>query len=161
MKSRYDVSKRFGRRLVLASGGVAALAGCVWGLSAVFGEGELSVGDCLPYDGTAFAMMAEREALASEAVDCSQEHGTEVFHVETLPSGEYPGMRELMNTAAQTCEGGTFEDFVGTEYHRSELYASVSIPSATLWEEQGDRSLYCVAHAPGGNVTGSLEDANR
>ena len=54
----------------------------------------------------------------------------------------------------------SFEGFVGMPYEESALEVTWLEPTPESWE-QGDRELVCMITDPAGDVTGSLEGANR
>ena len=94
-------------------------------------------------------------------VDCRRPHEGEVYHQiihPAAPDAEYPGDRAMENWEEEECYAN-FEDWVGQEYVRSELYFSSLRPDAQLWRDASDpssRRLSCyLRSADGSPLTGS------
>lgn len=145
---------RFGLISALVALSVVSIAAC-----GLFGEKNalgVKTGDC--FDGDS---LVSGSATEVEVVDCSERHGFEVFHVEELPKGDFPGEAEVNAAAAEVCEGENFESFVGVEYLSSEIYSWSLAPQASDWEESGYREIVCYLSTPGEAVSGTLEGAGR
>ncbi|WP_017582594.1 septum formation family protein [Nocardiopsis valliformis] len=116
----------------------------------------VGVGDCFDQDDPASV-----SASVVEVVDCSEPHEFEVFHVEELPQGDFPGEAEVSAAAVEACEGENFESFVGVEYPSSEIYSWSLVPQASDWEESGYREIVCYLSIPVEALSGTLEGAGR
>lgn len=156
---------RFGRSsfsVFLTAGVILALSGCGT-IGTLFGKGNVlgvEAGDCFD-EGAMRTTLVTEEGTGVETVDCSDPHDFEVFHVEELPKGAFPGEVEVGEASRRVCEGERFEAFVGAEYLESEIYSWALAPSATDWDESGHREIVCYLSAPGESVSGSLEGAGR
>ncbi|USY18112.1 septum formation family protein [Nocardiopsis exhalans] len=125
----------------------------------LFGENNsfgVRTGDCFDQDAPASVSASE-----VEVVDCSEPHEFEVFHVEELPKGDFPGEAAVSAAAVEACEGENFESFVGVEYLSSEIYSWSLVPQASDWEESGYREIVCYLSIPGEALSGTLEGADR
>ncbi len=157
-------SRIFDSRFLLFLAVVSAFGISSWVLaSSLLGKGNImgvTVGDC-------FDEIAIRDALASEGtsevelVDCSEPHDFEVFHIEELAKGDFPGEIALAEVARNNCEGEYFENFIGVEYLSSEIYSWSIVPQSADWEESGSREIVCYIGAPEGALSGTLEGINR
>jgi hypothetical protein len=132
--------------------GVLALAlGCTSTSTDVF---SLQVGDCFQDPDT-----SEDEIHAVETVDCAEPHDNEVYAVFDLPDGGFPGPDAIAEASLEGCLD-RFEEFVGTPYPESELFATWLYPTETSWAED-DREVVCVLFAQEGGLEGSMEGSGR
>ncbi|MFD3685495.1 septum formation family protein [Nocardiopsis sp. NPDC058631] len=147
----------------LAIGSVLALSGCGAITSLLGGQGnvfDLSVGEC-------FTATELNNAFASEEVselpivDCSEEHDSEIYYIEDLPEGDYPGDEFVSTEWEEICLGDNFTDFIGVPWEESEIDASALMPTQETWEQLDDREITCYATSSGEMLTGSLSGANR
>jgi hypothetical protein len=77
---------------------------------------------------------------------CDLPHDSEVYAVlvgEEVGFGDYPGRRELEETAGRACEE-RFAEYVGIPYDDSELASRPLVPTRLSWEA-GDRRVVCLA----------------
>lgn len=94
-------------------------------------------------------------------VPCTSPHRSQVFAqaaagVEDAP---FPGDAAVDRQADMFCYGAGFEDFVGTEYDESTLWASAHVPTEQTWAE-GHRHVTCFVHPPGNEpTTGTYRDS--
>ncbi|MDN3026515.1 DUF4190 domain-containing protein [Streptomyces sp. S.PB5] len=162
-----------GRGMAIAGSILSSVGLALWTLSLTTGAaGEFWAGfkDAASGQGTAYAL-AEGDcfdsgtgALTGEAYDvdevpCSQEHHGEVFAVEKLPAGSFPGDDALTDTAEDKCYTlrETYAMDVWAVPEDVDIYYLV--PSEESWD-YGDREITCVF----GNVdeknslTGSLRN---
>jgi hypothetical protein len=159
-KDRKDGAPRWlGMATALGTAAVLILAGCGGAERDEAGEitesgdvgvTELAVGDCvlLPEG-------AEGEVSDLEGVPCDQPHDGEVYVVDELPDGDYPGETQVLKQVEEVCVAG-FEAFVGGTYEQTELDITYLYPSnEEQWAE--DRGITCVVYHPGEQVTGSLK----
>ena len=90
-------------------------------------------------------------------VDCRRPHEGEVYHQiihPAAPDAKYPGDRAMDNWEQEECYQN-FEDWVGQEYVRSELYFSSMRPNAQLWKDTSDpssRRLNCYLRSADGSL---------
>jgi Septum formation len=114
------------------------------------GVTELAIGDCvlLPEG-------AEGDVTDLEGVPCDTPHDGEVYVVDELPDGEYPGETQVLKQVEELCVAD-FEEFVGGSYETTELDITYLYPSTEdQWAD--DRGITCVVYHPGEKVTGSLK----
>jgi hypothetical protein len=112
---------------------------------------DIALGDCLSDEtGTG-------EVTDVPLVPCTEPHSSEVFHTYDVPDGDFPG--DFTQVADEQCLPA-FEEFVGLPYDQSVLEATTLEPTAESWAD-GDRELVCIIVDPAGDVTGSLQGANR
>jgi hypothetical protein len=147
---RWRGSRPASRRLVLAVAG-ALLVGCTSSGTDVF---SLEVGDCFQDPDSTVDEIRE-----VEAVDCEEPHDNEVFAVFDLPDGDFPGADAISAASLDGCLE-RFEDFVGTPYPDSELYATWLFPTESSWGED-DREVVCVLFADGEQLEGSMQGSGR
>ena len=130
---------------------IAVIATEVAGTTSVF---DLEVGDCveLPEDGEEIARI--------ETFDCDEPHGAEVVAVgEIGDDGDpYPGQSELIDQIGAACIED-FGEYVGMDYLSSEFDLFPITPTEDTWDD--DRSYVCLAFDPDGDLTESIEGANR
>lgn len=113
----------------------------------------LEVGDCLA------AVTGEGLLTTIPVVPCSQQHTGEVFHALKMADAQtVPGDAEIEQVAAGCTE--PFAAFVGRPLGESVLEVTYFHPTAESWES-GDREILCWVSDPAGEVTESLEDADR
>jgi hypothetical protein len=102
---------------------------------------DLEVGDCTSDDLTG----AVGEV---DTVDCDESHLFEVHATFDLEGDDYPGTTEVQELARDGCTGDRFEDYVGTPYAESEIYAEqFLVPTEQTWDDADDRTVICFAYA--------------
>jgi hypothetical protein len=114
---------------------------------------ELAVGDCLPL------VEYEDEIFEVPVVPCDRPHTDEVYFIDQLDDGEYPGDDALYQTAEERCLA-EFEGFVGVPYAQSELDFYTYWPTQMSWNRLDDRTVHCIVFSYD-DVTGTLEGAGR
>jgi hypothetical protein len=117
---------------------------------------DLEVGQC-------YNTPAETDVEDVNVVDCGEPHQYEVYALPRHPAGSdeaYPGDDEISDFADEECLGDTFEDYVGTSYESSDLFAFVLQPTAETWEV-GDREFVCAAYLEGEELEGSVAGSER
>lgn len=114
---------------------------------------DVAVGDCLSEDVTGDSL----EEVP--VVACDQPHTSEVYFGHTIEEESFPGPDGMQTVTQEECLPA-FESFVGVAYDASELEVTTLEPTAESWD-QGDRELLCLVVDPAGEVTGTLEGANR
>lgn len=115
--------------------GIAAFA--VAGVSGAFDDTN-HVADATA---TQIGQCADTDALTPHIVPCSRIHEEEVFWVEELRAGPYPGS-DLELLADEACSGH-FAAYVGEEYHDSDLDYEWYAPSREEWGAN-ERRVICV-----------------
>ena len=115
---------------------------------------DLEAGQCveLPESG--------EEVARVETFECTEPHGAEVIAIEDIGQGddEYPGDDEVGERAFTACTEA-FERYVGLSYFKSELEIFQITPLESNWGD--DQTVICLAYDPAGDLTESIEDANR
>lgn len=149
-RRRVRVGRPASRGLVLVVSG-ALLVACTSSSTDVF---SLNVGDCFQDPDTTVDEIRE-----VETVDCEEPHDNEVYAVFDLPDGDFPGADAISEASLDGCLE-RFEDFVGTPYPESELYATWLFPTESSWGED-DREVVCVLFAQGEQLEGSMEGSGR
>ncbi|CAL9424059.1 hypothetical protein SUDANB121_01929 [Nocardiopsis dassonvillei] len=137
-------------------GAVTGLLGAASGQDDVF---QLEVGDCFT-EAEMDASFEAEEISQVPTVDCAEEHDSEVYHIEVLPEGDYPGADSLSTSGEEICES-KFEEFVGIAYMESELLYTFLLPIEEGWTLADDREIVCIVVTNGEMVTGSLAGAAR
>lgn len=114
---------------------------------------DLEVGDCFdePPSDTDLVFVPE--------VDCADPHDHEVFHVEELADGDFPGDDEVAEAARGACLE-PFATFVGVPWIESMLDYRWLAPTEASWSE-GDREVVCFVTDPAGPVIGTLAGVGR
>ncbi|MEU3019144.1 MULTISPECIES: septum formation family protein [unclassified Nocardiopsis] len=155
-------------RAVRGAAVTAAAASAVLSLSAcdlldsVLGSGnvmEIGVGDCFT-ESEMFTSDAGDEVGDVPLVDCSEPHDSEVFHVEELPDGDFPGAESVNASMEEVCTGPAFQEFVGVDFMESEIYASGLMPTVESWDLLEDREILCYVFSEE-PISESLQGANR
>lgn len=112
---------------------------------------DLRVGDCVLFDSS-----VESANETVPVVPCEEPHQAEIYAlVELEDLDQYPGERELSDRAELECIA-TFGDYVGAELADSTLFFTYMIPAVRGWQEDGDRTVVCLALGVGGPLEGSL-----
>lgn len=114
---------------------------------------DIAVGDCLTED------VAGGSVSEVPVVPCDQPHTSEVYLTYTIEEESFPGADGIDRITQEQCMPA-FETFVGRTYEESALEVTTLEPTSESWA-QGDRELVCMVVDPAGEVTGSLEGANR
>ncbi len=147
---------------VLAAGAVVSLSAC--GLvNSLLGTGnvmDIAVGDCFDESAMQTALGGE-EVSNIPLVECSEPHDAEVFHVEDLPDGDFPGESSVQASMEEICTGSAFADFIGVDYMDSSIYVGGLQPTSQTWDSFDDREILCYAISDEGPITESLAGANR
>jgi hypothetical protein len=138
------------QRLAVTIVGVVVL-GCSSSSTEVF---SLQVGDCFQ-DPEA----AAEEVHEVQTVPCDQPHDNEVYASLDLPDGDFPGADAIAEASLDGCLE-RFEEYVGTPYHASQLYATWLYPTESSWGE-GDREVVCVLFAQDEQFEGSMQGWGR
>jgi len=115
----------------------------------------LRVGDCLGSYG-------QGEFTSVPTVPCGEAHQEEVFASTELPDGDFPDEDARMAHAEDECMPA-FPEFVGLAHDDSVLDITTiepTEPTEQSWAD-GDREVLCLVHDPAGEITGSLEGAQR
>ncbi|MDQ4213308.1 septum formation family protein [Microbacterium sp. ASV81] len=108
---------------------------------------NLKVGDCKLKD-------AGAQISGTDVVPCDQPHDEEVFYEFALPDGPYD--ESAIGTAAETCDGAPFTDFIGVAFDSSALDVNSITPTRDTWEKMNDRLVQCIVSDPAGQTKGSL-----
>lgn len=114
---------------------------------------DIAVGDCLTDD------PAGGSVEEVPVVPCDQPHTSEVYFSYTIEEESFPGTDGMDRITQEQCMPA-FQSFVGLPYETSQIEVTTLAPTAESWE-QGDRELLCMVVDPAGQVTGSLQGANR
>ena len=127
----------------------ACSAGNVW---------QLEVGDCFDdWDG-ATAQTGSQEITDVPIVECAEPHDNEIYSMEDLPDGSYPGNAAVEEAVVEMCYDG-FEAFVGLPYEESTLDFGWLFPTADSWAD-GDREVVCFVYDYElAKLTGSMANA--
>jgi uncharacterized RDD family membrane protein YckC len=115
---------------------------------------SLQVGDCFD------VLNPDDPSLISlQGIPCSDEHVFEVFFVEDMPDGAFPGDDAIFAFANENCLPA-FEDYVGTPFDQSAWYATPLGPGEADWEA-GIQRVTCQLHNEGATpVAGSARGSN-
>ncbi len=139
---------------------VVALIGLfvVLGVSGAFDEtttgrvaqaGSTTVGACLRSTSEAGGI--------SRAVSCEVSHDQEVYAVEVVGAGNYPGDQEVQDSADQICLAA-FEGYVGTGYDNSDHDYDYYAPDAAEWAAEERRVVCVIVPGGGGSFHRSVRD---
>ena len=101
---------------------------------------QADVGDCIE-------KLESGSVDELDKVDCDESHVAEVFAVPELEDGDFPGVDEITDLAAEACLG-EFEDYVGVSYDDSVYEIFPIAPSEESWDEADDREVICLAGNP-------------
>ena len=118
------------------------------------GPFELQVGDCFDDPDDPVEQLVEVPLIG-----CDQPHDNQIFALFDLPDGGFPGDVAISDQARDGCLS-RFEDYVGTPYADSELFAAWLPPTSASWE-QGDRQVVCVLFDADGPLVGSQAGVGR
>lgn len=114
---------------------------------------EMRVGDC-------FEAGDDEEISEVNALQCSEPHTYQVFAVIEHETATYPSDTELETIFATICLS-PYEEFVGTAYADSTLYATMFWPTEDSFAD-GDRGYVCVLNEDDlSPITGSMEGSHR
>ena len=92
-------------------------------------------------------------------VDCDQPHDSEVYAIEALADGPYPGDDEVFRLADEVCLDA-YEPYVGMDYDISYYYFGYYWPDKNNWGS-GDRNVVCVIYDENGQIEGSVRGSGR
>jgi hypothetical protein len=115
---------------------------------------DLEIGDC-------FDVADDADVIGTVIIrPCGRPHAYEMFHIVSLPAGQYPGPDTIEVSARALC-GPVFERYVGTAWEDSDLDYSWIYPSAKAWIAD-DRTIQCFVQDTIGNpLTASVKDSKR
>ena len=116
---------------------------------------DLRVGDCFDLKDPEAVEVSEVEAKP-----CTDAHEYELFHVASMPDGEFPSDAAVDTFVEAECVTA-FSQYVGMDYAQSALYFSWFAPSTETWSD-GDRDVQCAAYDPNDTeLTSSVRNAAR
>ncbi len=115
---------------------------------------DLQVGDCFDDPDEPVEQLAEVPLIG-----CEQPHDNQVFALFDLPGQDFPGDAQVTEQARDGCLA-RFEDYVGSAYEESELFAAWLPPTQASWQA-GDREVVCVLFAEDGPLVGSQQGSGR
>jgi len=124
---------------------------------------DLQVGDCFDFvDET--SDLDEDEIITIEQVQgmpCSDLHDYEVYVVHDLDQETtYPSEFRLDRIFEEVCLEG-FEDYVGSQWELSEIWADMIWPLEEGWNQEGDRTVTCLLFETEEKTAGSLRGSGR
>lgn len=121
------------------------------------GVQDLAVGDCFD-DWAGLELDVVQEVESVPIVECSEPHDNEMYLVETLPDGPFPGDTGMEQMAVETCFEA-FDGFVGIPYAESRLDFGFLISTQDMWDA-GNRRISCfVWDIEFLKLTGSMENS--
>lgn len=94
-----------------------------------------------------------------EVVPCEEPHDSELFARLAVTEDSFPGAEYLIREGGTRCQSA-FADFIGVDFAESVYDFTFYYPTPSSWVD-GDRSIFCLAHEPGAQRTGSLLGAER
>jgi hypothetical protein len=116
--------------------------------------GDLRIGDCFNLKDPEADVVQEVEAKP-----CTQAHQYEMYHVSSMPSGDYPTDEQFNAWIEQNCLP-TFTPYVGLSYQESVLEILPVTPTEDSWDD--DQSVQCILAEPdNAQLTTSLKGAAR
>ena len=125
---------------------------------------KIREGDCFDYPELAgLDLDSEGEAPVTEsvtAIPCPEPHDFEAYHAYDLPDGDYPGLKQVEESAGTTCFA-RFKAFVGIAYPKSDLEPYFLYPTRQSWSLIDDRTVTCLIGEPGKKTSGTLEGSRR
>lgn len=92
-------------------------------------------------------------------VDCDEPHDSEVYAIEALAEGPYPGDDEVFRLADEVCLDA-YEPYVGMAYDTSYYFFGYYWPDKSNWAS-GDRNVICVVYDENGQIEGSVRGSGR
>ena len=123
-------------------------AGAITASGAV-GVEQLAVGDCVAAPSGTNLTLSDLTG-----VPCAQAHDGEIYLVQDLPEGDFPGSASVGASAETMCSAAA-DAYVGSSLSETALDIYYLFPpSADDWARS--RSVACIVHHPGETVTGSL-----
>jgi hypothetical protein len=115
---------------------------------------DLRVGDCFDLKDPEAEVVDEVEAKP-----CTQAHSFEMFHVSTMPDGEYPSDEQFTAWIQQNCLPA-FAAYVGRSFEESLLEVLPVTPTEDAWDD--DTRVQCVLAGPENEqLTSSLRGSAR
>ena len=96
---------------------------------------DLRAGDC-------FNVGDEEEISQVDGIPCDEPHPYEVFAIANYNAAAYPVSEDQLDLAFQSVCTGPFEEYVGTPYLDSALYAWFITPTEEGWND-GDHEFIC------------------
>ena len=126
----------------------------------IVGAGDLQVFDLEPGDCFDLKAPADEEVTDVDAKPCNEAHEFEMFHITTLPDGDYPDEATFVGHLERECLPA-FADFVGATYQESRLDIYWLTPTEPGWGA-GDREMQCAVFDPlDEELTESMEGSLR
>ncbi len=120
--------------------------------------GQLEVGDCFDDWEGATADTGSQEITDVPIIECAEPHDNEIYSMEDLPDGTFPGNAAVEEAVVEMCYDG-FEAFVGLPYEESSLDFGWLFPTADSWAD-GDREVVCFVYdLELAKLTGSMANA--
>ncbi|MDO0973139.1 DUF4190 domain-containing protein, partial [Mycolicibacterium frederiksbergense] len=110
---------------------------------------DIGLGDCLSEIPSDASLVASVKTVA-----CTDPHKGEVYHVVTVPDGEFPGETAIVDYQDQ-CQPA-LEEFSPSAMADPEVGMFVLYPTADSWK-RGDRAVTCIATTDVPR-TGSLQE---
>ncbi|CAM3530029.1 Septum formation-related domain-containing protein [Mycolicibacterium frederiksbergense] len=110
---------------------------------------DVGLGDCLSEIPSDASLVASVKTVA-----CTEPHKGEVYHVVTVPDGDFPGETAIIDYQDQ-CQPA-LEDFSPAAMADPEVGMFVLYPTADSWK-RGDRAVTCIATTDVPR-TGSLQE---
>jgi len=120
-------------------------------LGRVADAGATSVGSCLEEP-------SSQDSLAAE-IDCAEDHAAEVYLVEELGDGGWPGYDSVDGSADEACYDA-FEPYVGTSWEWSDLDYGYFLPDQGEWTA-GEHRVVCVVLGSQDALRGSVQGSGR
>ena len=111
---------------------------------------ELELGACL----LDRQQPEEADVDVVEVVPCEEPHDSELFARLAVSEDSFPGTDYLIREGGSRCQSA-FNDFIGVDFSASVFDFTFYYPTPSSWVD-GDRSIFCLAHEPGVQRTGSL-----
>ncbi|MBO1753103.1 septum formation family protein [Actinotalea sp. BY-33] len=116
---------------------------------------DLEVGDCMNSPD-----VADEELSSVSTVPCDEPHDAEAYAAMMFEDGDFPGLQGVVSASEAYCLD-EFETFIGLPYDASELGVTSIYPTQDSWDRLDDREVLCLVIDEQGDVTGSLEGAQR
>jgi hypothetical protein len=139
--------------------GIGVVIALVIGQTATYGvlgrvadAGSTSVGSCL-------AAPTYEDSLAAE-IDCAEDHDAEVYLVEELGDGAWPGYDDVDVSADEACYDA-FEAYVGRSWELSDLDYGYFLPDQGEWAEGEHRVVCAVLPRSEDALRGSVQGSGR
>jgi hypothetical protein len=118
---------------------------------------NLEVGDCFD-DWENLELDVVQEVESVPVVDCADPHDNEMYLVEHLPQGPFPGDDAMEQMAVDSCLGA-FDGFVGTPYADSRLDFGFLVSTSEMWDADIRRISCFVWDIEFLKLTGTMRNA--